>query len=43
MFLTMKNAIFERSLLPIRTKERNPINILSREEQEFGRPDASGA
>ena len=36
----MKNAIFERSLS---LKERNPINILSREEQEFGRPDARGA
>ena len=39
----MKNAIFERSLLPTKANERNPINILSREEQEFGRSDASGA
>ena len=35
----MKNAIFERST----ASERNPNNILSREKQEFGRPDASGA
>ena len=29
--------------LNARTKERNPINILCREEQYFDRPDASGA
>ena len=39
----MKNAIFKRSLLPTKEKERNPINIISREEQEFGHQDASDA
>ena len=33
----------ERHFWTLLTKERNPINILSKEEQEFGRPDASGA
>ena len=35
----MKNAIFERST----AKERNPINILSREDHLVDREDASGA